>query len=206
MEAAPEFPATVTGRIQPAAAASAKVPLELSADDTRLVAEMCDLHLLANGTDLVLTSGQWSALAAVVVRMHAVQRTYEAEIATATRIEPGRYRVEIPMYATAGDTLRENFHAELRAELGPAAAGEVLAKIGGRLEARFAGFGVSAQTLEITAGPDGRTGDVRVTRTVTYWNSVDDADRPITRRETHFPVWEDQTGDSWAALLAVVKA
>ena len=181
-------------------------PLQLSDDATALVAEMCDLQLLAHGTALSLSSRQWSAFAAVVLHAQTVQQTYEAQIATSKMIALGRYHVEIPAYATAGDLLREKFNAELCAELGQATAADVLANLGGRLEARFAGFGVSVQTLDITGNPGGGLSDVEVTRMVTYWNSVEGSDDLATRRETHFPAFEDPTGDSWSALLAMVKA
>jgi hypothetical protein len=180
------------------------VPDELSGDATALVGEMCDLQLLAQGTGLALDSRQWSMLAAVVLNAQAVRQIYEAEIATATLVAPGRYRVEVPSYASAGDLLRAQFHADLRAKLGEATAGEVLAKLGEKLEGRFAGFGVSLQTIDIAADPRGADTNWQVTRTVTYWNSVDGGDRLTTRRETHFPAWEDPTGERWAALLAVV--
>ncbi len=185
---------------------AAAIPHRLSEDASALVAEMCDLQLLAHGTDLALDSRQWSAFAGVVLRAQAVRQTYEARIATSTVIAPGQYRLEIPVYANAGDLLRENFNAELRTELGEATATDVLAKLGGKLEARFAGFGVSAQTLDITAKPDASLSDIQITRTVTYWNSVEGSDHPATRREIHFPAYEDPTGDSWSALLAAVKA
>lgn len=184
----------------------AGTPHQLSADASALVAEMCDLQLLAHGTDLALNSRQWSALAEVVLRAQAVRQTYEARIATSTVIAPGQYRLEIPVYANAGDLLRESFNTELRTELGETTATDVLAKLGDKLEARFAGFGVSAQTLDITAKPDASLSDIQITRTVTYWDSVEGSNHPTTRREIHFPAYEDPTGDSWSALLAAVKA
>lgn len=181
-------------------------PYVLSADTTTLVAAMCDLQLLAHDSNLTLTSQQWSGFASVVVQAQAMRQVYEAQIATAREVSPGQYRVEIPAYPAAGDLLREQFYAELRAELGPIAAAKVLAGLGERLEARFAGFGVSVQTLEITADPDGAPNDVQVTRTANYWNSVEGDDRVTTRREMHFPALEDPTGDRWSALLAMVKS
>lgn len=180
--------------------------LTLSTDTNALVSEMCSLHLLADKTDLSLSSQEWSSLATVVLQAQAIRQTYEARIATTQMIGPGQYRLQIPSYVGMGDALREKFHAELRNELGDVKAGEVLAKIGGRLEAQFAGFGVSMQTLEITANPGAPLSDVEVTRTVTYWNSVDGSDALTTRREIHFPAFEDPTGDSWDAFLARVKA
>jgi hypothetical protein len=185
---------------------SAAAPHQLSEDATALVAEMCDLHLMAHNTSLTLNSRQWSALAAVVLSNQAIRQNYEAQIATSKVVAPGQYRLEIPAYASAGDMLREKFNSELRAELGEVAAADVLANLGKQLEGRFAGFGVSVQTLDITGNPSEALGDVQVTRTVTYWNSVEGDDRPTIRRETHFPAFEDPTGDSWSALLAMVKA
>jgi len=184
----------------------AATPRHLSDDASALLAETCDLQLLAQSTALSLDSRQWSAFAGIVLRAQAVRQTYEAQIATSNMISPGEYRVEIPVYAAAGDVLRRNFNAELRAELGEATAADVLAKLGGKLESRFAGFGVSAQILDITAKPDAAPRDIQITRTVTYWNSVEDGDQPTTRREIHFPAYEDPTGDSWSALIAAVKA
>ena len=180
--------------------------LPLSADANALVTEMCDLHLLARDMDLSLSSKEWSAFAAVVLRIQAIRQTYEAQIATSQVVAPGRYRLEVPAYAGVGDALREKFYADLRAELGETQTVEVLGKLGERLEGHFAGFGVSVQTLDVTANRGGALDDMEVTRTVTYWNSVEGSDRPTTRREVHFPALEDPTGDRWSALLAMVKA
>lgn len=181
-------------------------PVQLSADASALVTEMCNLHLLADAADLSLTSQEWSVFAAVVLRTQAIRQACEARIATSQVIAPGHYRLEIPAYAGVGDALREKFHADLRTELGELKAAEVLAKVGDRLEGRFAGFGVSVQTLEVNASPGGALGDMEVTRTATYWNSVEGSDRLTTRREIYFPALEDPTGDGWSALLAMVKA
>ena len=179
-------------------------PQQLSDEASALVAEMCDLHLMAQGTDFTLDSRQWAAFAAVVLRFQAIRHTYEALIATTKVIAPGQYRMEIPVYASTGDKLREQFSAELCAELGEPTALAVMAKLGDRLEGRFSGFGVCVQTLDITVGPAGEPSDIQVTRTVRYWDSVAGGDRLTTRREVHFPLVEDPTGDSWSALLAKV--
>jgi len=181
-------------------------PLELSSDDNLLVAEMCDLQLMAQGTNLALDSTQWSSLAAVVLRTQAIRHAFEAQIATSQKIAPDRYRMEIPSYADAGEVLREKFVAELTAKLGEPAAKEVMAKLGGALEGRFAGFGVSVQTLEITASPGGEPSDSQIVRTAEYWNRVENTERVATRREVHFPFLEDPTGDTWGALLAMTSA
>ena len=59
---------------------------------------------------------------------------------------------------------------------------EVKTKLGSRLEARFAGFGVSAQTLEVVGDPIGAPGAVQVERVARFWNSVDGRERLSTRR------------------------
>ena len=177
---------------------------QLSGDASVLVVAMCDLQLMAGDTGLSLDSVQWSALAAVVVRTQTIRHNYEAQIATLKAIAPGKCRVEIPMYTRAGDVLRRQFTAELRAGLGEATATEVLAKIGERLEASFAGFGVSVQTLDITGNPATELGDVQIAQTTSYWNSGEGSDRLKTRHEIHFPAVEDPTGDSCDALLAMV--
>jgi hypothetical protein len=186
--------------------AQAKMSYQLSNDASALLTEICDLQLMAQDSGLTLNSQQWSTFAAVVLRTQAIRQTYEAQIATSKAIAPGQYRVEIPVYASVGDALRQEFNDELRQELGAPMAANVLAKLGERLEARFAGFGVSAQTLDIAAAPGAQPSDIQITRTVTYWNSVEGSDHATTRREIHFPADEDPTGDSWSALLAMVKA
>ena len=196
---------TPADTLMPAANTPVTETLELSAAGNQLVAEMCDLQLMAQGTDLSLDSSQWSALATVVLRTEAAQHAFEAQMATSSVIAPGRYRVEIPAYADAGEVLREEFAIGLCAELGQPVAMEVMAKLGDRLEGRFAGFGVSLQTLEITAPPGGKSSDVQLTRIVEYWNSVAGSDRVTTRREIHFPTLEDPTGATWGALLAMVE-
>jgi hypothetical protein len=183
---------------------SVRRPAALTDDDAAVVAEMSQLQLLAQGLNLDLSSRQWSALAAVTLEIQAIRQTYEAQIATGTAASAGCFRVEIPMYAAAGDAIRAKFLADLRAALGAATAGEIVEKLGGRLEGHFAGFGVAVQTLEIKGDPHAAPTDCEVTRTVTYWNSVEGGEQLTTRRETHFPAWEDPTGESWGALLAVV--
>ncbi|MBI2513377.1 MAG: hypothetical protein HYV96_15470 [Opitutae bacterium] len=177
----------------------------LSAAESTQFTTLCDLHLLAADTELDLTTKQWAALTAAVVQAQAVRHNYEAQIAIAQEVAPGHFRVEIPAYAAAGDELRRQFLADLQNGLGSDAAAEVWTQLGRRLEGRFAGFGVSAQTLEITSAPARAPGDVQVERIAHYWNSVDDRDRVTTRRETHFPADEDPTGESWHALLALVS-
>jgi hypothetical protein len=194
--------------LQPVAAQpqAARAPVSLSADAAALTAEVATLQLLAQDTDLDLSARQWSALAAVTSNIQAVRQAYEASIATATTSGPGRYRVEIPVYAAAGDGLRAKFHAELREHLGDANAAEILARLGSRLESHFAGFGVSAQTLEIVDAARGQAAgaEVAVTRTARYWNSVEGQERLATRRETHFPAQEDPTGELWRPMLALI--
>lgn len=181
--------------------------LALVGEEAALFGLACELQLMAEGEGLQLSGRQWTALAATVVHWETVRRNFEAEIAQVQEIGPGRHRLEIPAYPEAGDELRGRFQAELETALGPAAAMEVKTKLGSRLEARFAGFGVSAQTLEVVGDPIGAPGAVQVERVARFWNSVDGRERLSTRRELHLPAIEDPAGESWHALLAlVVKA
>lgn len=195
--------------LQPARATSpamaARPPhAELSADAARLTAEIAALQLLAQDSDLELASRQWAVLAEVTQEIQAVRQAYEATLATTAVVAPGRFRMEIPAYAAAGDALRARFHALLGERLGEANAAEVLARIGTRLEGHFAGFGVSVQALEITGDPREAGAEVAVTRTVRYWNSVEGGDQLTTRRETHFPRREDPASEHWGPLLSAL--
>lgn len=178
----------------------------LSEEASAVLAATCELQLMAQGTGLELSSEQWTALAKVTLDLQAIRQTYEAEIATATRVSPGRYRVEIPVYARTGDALRERLQANLRAAVGESAAAAVAERLGPRLEGYFAGFGVSVQTLEIVGDSRGAQADYEVTRTVQYWDSVAGRDELTTRRETHLPAWEDPAGERWGALLARLES
>lgn len=185
------------------AAAATKAPAVLSPDAAALTNETIALQLLAADTELELNARQWTALATATLKIQAIRQAYEASIARITAQAPGQTRMEIPTYAVAGDALREEFHAELRAQLGEANAAEVLAQLGRKLEGHFGGFGVSVQTIDIASDP-ARGGDV-ITRTVQYWNSVEGQNRLTTRRETHFPDRDDPTGETWRPLLALIR-
>ena len=187
--------------------APARPPAALSAEGTALVAEVSALQLLAPEAELDLSARQWSALAEITLQIQAIRQAYEASIATATATEPGRFRVEIPAYAAAGDALRAKFHDALREQLGEANATEILDRLGARLEGHFGGFGVSVQTLDITAASaPGVVADYAVTRTVQFWNSIEGQARLTTRRETHFPAQDDPTGETWQPFLALITA
>lgn len=177
---------------------------QLSAADVAQFTTLCDLRLLAEDVDLDLTTKQWESFAATVVQAQTVRHAYEAQLARAKELAPGRYRLEIPAYAVAGDEMRRLFLADMQAGLGQEAAAEVMTKLGRKLEARFAGFGVSEQTLDITGDPVHAPGDVQVDRTALYWNSAEGTEHVTIRRETHFPAVEDPTGENWQALLALV--
>lgn len=176
----------------------------LNVDDAALVAEMSDLRLLAGDRALALTADQWTALAEISLETQAVRLRYEAQIAQSREVAPGHFRVEIPMYSQVGDALRARFQVQLRTRLGAFGADEVDLKLGTKLEGHFGGFGVSTQTLEINGDPRAADADCEVTRTITYWNSVEGTKKLSTRRETHYPKWEDPAGDRWGALLAVI--
>lgn len=190
---------------EPAVALGTRPAAELSPEESLLFTTLCDLHLLAGDIELDLTTKQWSRFAEIVVHTQAVRHHYEAKIAVATETAPGRYRLEIPAYAAAGDELRRQFLADLESGLGKEAAAEVTEKLGRLLEGRFAGFGVGTQTLDITGNPATKPADVQVARTARYWNSVEGRERLTTRREMTFPASEDPTGENWSALLALVS-
>jgi hypothetical protein len=181
--------------------AATTVPATLTPESAALLNETAALQLLAQDTELEFSARQWQALAVATTKIQAIRQAYEASIATATQTEAGRYRIEIPTYAAAGDALREKLHEELRAQLGEANATDVLAQLGRKLEGHFGGFGVSVQTLDISPSAT----DWAVTRTVKFWNSVDGQDRLTTRRETHFPGAEDTTGELWRPFLSLVS-
>lgn len=176
----------------------------LSADASAVLAEQAALQMLATGNGLELASEQWTALAKAVLHAQAVRQAYEATIATPTWIGAGQCRVTIPAYPAAGDALRARFHRELHEALGAPVAGKIVGNLGAVLEGRFAGFGVSLQTLDFSADKASAETDYRVTRTVTFWNSIDATEQLTTRRETHFPGLEDPTGHAWGPFLTVL--
>lgn len=197
---APEAPASVARTREPARSEA----LELSASESLQFSTLCDLQMAAADMDLDLTTKQWQAFAAAVVQAQAVRHSYEAQIAKATEIAPGRYRIEIPAYASAGDELRRQFLADLQRGLGSDAADEVIKKFARRFEGKFAGFGVSSQTLEIKGDVTRALSQVEVTRTARYWDSAEGRDHVTTRHEVVFPADEDPSGERWGALLALV--
>jgi hypothetical protein len=175
---------------------SAVLPAEaLTPDDEAILNETIALQRLATDTDLELTARQWCAFATVTQEVQAIRQTYEASIAITTP-GVGRTRVDIPVYAAAGDGLRAKFHEKLHEQLGEAIATEILARLGSRLEGHFGGFGVSLQSLDIAA-------DGTITRTVNYWNSVEGRGKLTARCETHFAAKEDPTGEIWRPFLAL---
>lgn len=179
---------------------------KLPADAGALVAEQAALQSMAQGTDLQLTPEQWAGLAAVTLHFQAIRHGYEATIAQATYVQPGAYRLAIPAYPDAGDTLRAKFQAELQEKLGATAAEQITRQLAGRLEGHFAGFGVGAQTLDFLTDAGAADSEYQVTRTVQFWNSVEAKERLTTRRETHFPGIEDPSGHTWGPFLAVLAA
>jgi hypothetical protein len=189
-------------RIEAIARARTGAPATLNGDEAALLAETSELQLLAAGTDLALDSAQWTKLASVALELEAVRQTYEAEIASAVAVAPGKFRVEIPSYAAAGAALRAKFYAELERALGTAVAADVADKIGARLEARFGGFGLSVQTLDIAADSNRGLADCVVTRTVTYAMPDAGGERVMKRQEMFMPAAEDPTGERWGPMLA----
>lgn len=194
---------------RPLVSFAAEVPTQrvtLPVDAVALIAEQATLQQLAAGLDLSLSPAQWKDLAEVTLHFQAVRHAYEATIAQAARTETGAYRMAIPSYSGAGDTLRAQFHAALQEKLGPAISDQVIRRMGGGLEGHFAGFGVGVQTLEFLADKSGADSDYRVTRTIQFWNSIQGGEELTTRRETHFPGLEDPAGHTWGPFLAVLAA
>lgn len=173
----------------------------LGAQEAADLAEQAALHLLARGSELELTARQWAAFAAATAHIQTIRQTFEASLATVKPMADGRYRMEIPAYASAGDALRAKLTAELVNQLGEETATEILATLGSKLEDYFGGFGVSVQTLDFAAA-NGTAAEMQVTRTVQYWNAIEGGTELRTRRETHFPGLEDPTGDAWQPFLA----
>lgn len=203
-----ETPETVADAPVAVGSDAARAVEQLPAGEGAQFSTLIELQLAATdmNLDLDLTTKQWQAFAAAVVQAQAVRHNFEATIATATEVAPGRYRIDIPAYAAAGDELRRQFLADLERGLGKDAATEVTQAFAHRFEGSFAGFGVSAQTLEVTGDPKHGSTNVEVSRTVRYWDSADGRERMTTRREVHFPSDEDPSGERWNALLALVSA
>jgi hypothetical protein len=174
-------------------------------DAAAAIAELAHLQNLAAKTDLWLDDEQWTALAEIVLHAQAVRHAYEATIATSKACADG-YRLEIPMYAGAGDSMRSMFHRELRETLGDDVAQEIVAQLGPALEGHLGGFGVSMQTLDFTRDPAGRAAEYSVTRTVVFSSHGGVADKLTTRRETHFPGLEDPSGHAWGPFLSMLSS
>lgn len=170
-------------------------------DDAAVVGEVAELQMMATGAELTLTPEQWNAFAEVSLETQAVRLNYEAGIATRRTKNSGVVQLDIPMYAAAGDALRQQFEARLAERLGFDTSADILANIGAKLEGHFAGFGVAAQTLEIRGDPS--SADCEVVRTANYWNAAENSAQLANRRETHLPAWEDPSGSRWGALLAL---
>lgn len=175
----------------------------LNPHDAAGLAEQSALRLLARDADLELTARQWAAFATATAHIQTIRQNFEATLASVKQMPDGRYRMEIPAYATAGDALRTQLTAELVRQLGDETATEILAVLGSRLEGYFGGFGVSVQTLDFAAAASPNSPeDFQVTRTVRYWNAVEGGSELRTRRETHFPGLEDPSGEAWQPFLA----
>ena len=173
----------------------------LAADSSAALAEQITLRQLAHGRDLALGEEAWAELAAVVARHQAIRHAHEASLATVMSQPHGGFVIEVPAYGDVGELLRAQLYAEVAQRLGGAAADQVLLHLGDALEGYFAGFGVSAQTLEVPTVE--AFGEHFVTRTIAY--SSDDDDRIRTRREMHLPGAEDPTGQRWSPFLALLQ-
>jgi hypothetical protein len=153
-----------------------------------------------------LTEEQWRLFAGVTLHMQAVRQAFEATLALPTLHAGGRYRLDIPAYPDAGSALKARLHYELINAVGPQPAAEIIARLGGLLEAQFGGFGVGVQTLDFTAYAGESEDEYVVTRTVKKWEYANGLERVSTRRETFFPGIEDPTGHTWGPFLSVLAA
>jgi len=179
-----------------------RVPIaELSPDSAAALAEQVTLRQLAHDTDLQLSDTAWADLAAIVAHHQAIRHAHEAAIASVDRLADGRAEVHVPAYGDFGDLLRGRMFDEIARRLGADAADQVDLHLGGALEGHFAGFGVSAQTLEFP-GPS-LPGDKYITRTIAY-SAPGDNDRLRTRREVHLPSIEDPSGTRWAPFMELL--
>jgi hypothetical protein len=199
-DAASALPAATYGRSSDVAART----LALTGAAAELLAEEVALRTMPNAANLQLTGEQWTELARVTANCQAVRQAFEASIATPHVLGRGLYRVDVPAYPHAGDALRAKLHSDLRAALGDAVARHVTSELGDGLEAHFAGFGVSVQTLDFKADLNGAEAEYEVTRTIKYWKSKAADDRLTTRQETHFPGLEDAAGHTWGPFLALL--
>lgn len=175
---------------------------ELTPESAAALAEQVTLRQLAHGTDLQLSDTHWAELAAIVARHQAIRHAHEANVATVISLPDGRQQVEVPAYGDFGELLRAQLFDEVAQRLGTDAADQVDAHLGDALEGYFAGFGISAQTLEFSNTP--APGDQLVTRTIAY-SAPGDGDRLRTRREVHLPAAEDPSGIRWAPMLALLS-
>jgi hypothetical protein len=185
-------------------ARAAATPVRMAAQDAARLNEEIELRTLAQTSGLELSETQWRTFAEVTLFHQAIRHAYEAEIASVSVTSTGMKRLEIPVYGAAGDALRELFLSSLRRELGAGVAAEIENKIGARIEARFAGFGVALQTLDFQPDATADNAGTTVTRTVAFWNSAAGEEHLSTRKETFFPELEDPSGDQWGPLLARV--
>lgn len=175
----------------------------LTPDAAAQFAVLCRVRLLAADTDLDLSHREWAGLAAAFAHCQTVRLAYEAEIASVETVAPAHFRVEIPTYGLAGEELRRRFVSDLAAALGESVAAEVIDKLGHRLEAEFAGFGVSRQTLEVFGEPVAGGEGMTIHRTARYWTRVNEHERMTTRLHVEHLSALD-AGDRWDVLVALI--
>jgi len=189
----------VNSSVEPVA--SVGEPIALDAEASLMLSEEIAWRTAGSAAGLELTDAQWRAFAETAILHQAIRCAYEAEIANVTMVNDTLSRVTIPCYAEEGESLRDEFFLALKEVLGGEAAMQVFRRLGRDLDARFGGFGVAVQTLELSLENDG--GASAVTRTAHYWNS--DEERAVVRREIHWPQLEDPYGDAWGPLIARVE-
>jgi hypothetical protein len=175
---------------------------ELDRGQSAQLSRAIELNMMADRAGISLSPDQLTRLTEITSYFQEVRNVYEASIAKLhSQLSGRRALLQIPVYPTAGDNMRELYYAEIARDLGAAAAKQVRAKLGSQLENLFAGFGASEQTLELAdASANGR--ELVLTRSAVFWNDATAQGLVMRRRETHLLSLEDPSGEEWSSLLA----
>jgi len=170
------------------------------------LAEQIELNGWVEQAGLVLSPAELDAFARVTAEFDEIREAYEVRIAKSGQDKKGLPKLEIPLYANAGDALRNSFYAALRSAMGEELAAKIQEKLGSQLEGRFAGFGTAVQTVHIRseASPVGAT-EVAVERVSRYASQDGAGDRVLTRKETDISSGSDSgEGSRWSGYRSAL--
>lgn len=182
-----------------ASQAPAQAVSELEPAQNAELSRAIELNMMADRAGLKISSDQLSQLSQITAYFQEVRNAYEASIARKrSPISGRRVLLEIPLYPTAGDSMRELYYAEIEKRLGGEIAGEIRGKLGSQLENLFAGFGSSEQTLELN---EAFVAEVALTRSAVFWKDTWSSGVVTHREETHFLSVEDPDLNEWGAFL-----